>query len=250
MSTQTLTESGPRLPPPGTGAIRRELLENEQVEVIETTYAPGEGVPRHAHAFPGVVYTVDGGVLETAGPDGALTTHDLVAGQAFWRSAQAHSTRNIGGTPVRILEVDVKQGPTRPDTWETAPPMLTSGALAWSPDPADPRIGVARLVGDPAKPGPYTVRYRIPAGYRRGLHVHPDEDEQLTVLSGSIHWSSGESGSGAPEYVLTAGAFAPASAGTPHRLWTTEECVVQMSGIGPRTYIYFDPADDPRDAKG
>jgi hypothetical protein len=69
------------------------------------------------------------------------------------------------------------------------------------------------------------------------------------VLSGSIHWSSGEPGSRAPEYVLTAGESAPASAGTPHRLWATEECVVQMSGIGPRTYIYFDPADDPRGAK-
>ena len=223
---------------------RKELLENAQVLVIETTYAPGGGVPKHVHRFPHLVYVVEGGSLETTGADGTVQTHEVYPGQTMWRTPQAHGTRNVGATPVHILEVEVKQ-PSR-ELWEQVPALLTSDVHGWTADPFDPRRSVALLVGDPTKPGPYTVRYRLPGGYTMGLHRHPEEDEQLTVLSGFLHWSSGEAGSGAPEYALAAGAFAPAPAGTPHRVWTTEECVIQLTGVGPRTYEYFSPADDPR----
>lgn len=227
---------------------RRELLDNDQVLVIETVYAPGGGVPTHTHRSPHVVYVVEGGILETTGPNGIAETHEVRPGQTLWRVPQSHSTRNVGNTRVRIVEVEIKQAARAPALWEQAPPLVTSTDRGWAPDPFDPRRSAALLVGDPTKPGPYTVRYRLPAGYTMGLHMHPDEDEQLTVLSGSVHWSPGATGTGAPEYTLTAGAFAPARAGTPHRLWTTEGCVIQMSGMGPRTYVYLNPADDPRAA--
>ena len=249
MTTQTLTQSIARSNAPGHETLRRELLENDQVLVIETTYAPGGSVPKHTHRFPHVVYVVEGGSLETTGADGTVETHEVHPGQTLWRTAQVHSTRNIGASPVRIAEVEIKRASPTPDLWKKAPPLVRSSKHAWTPDPFDPRRSSALLVGDPTKPGSYTVRYRVAAGYTLGLHLHPDEDEQVTVLSGSVHWSSGEAGSGAPEYTLTAGGFAPAPAGTPHRLWTTEECVIQMTGTGPRTYVYLNPADDPRVAK-
>lgn len=250
MSTQTLAQSVSRPQARDGETVRRELFENDQVLVIETTYAPGGSVPSHTHRSPHVVYVVEGGTLETTGPDGAVETVDVQPGRTLWRAAQAHSTRNVGGTRVRIVEVEIKQASRTPELWKKAPATVTSGDRGWTPDPFDARRSVSLLVGDPTKPGPYTVRYRAPAGYTIGLHLHPDEDEQVTVLSGSVHWSSGAAGSGAPEYMLTAGGFAPAPAGTPHRLWTTEGCVMQMTGIGPRTYVYLDPADDPRAAKG
>jgi mannose-6-phosphate isomerase-like protein (cupin superfamily) len=194
-----------------------------------------------------VVFVAEGGTLETTDADGTVKIHELTSGETLWRKApETHSTRNVGGTRVRIVETEVKRAGRTPDLWEKAPPLVTSGDRDWTPDPLDPRRSVALLAGDPRQPGPYTVRYRAPAGYSIGLHVHPDEDEQLTVLSGSVHWSAGEAGSGTPEYTLTAGGFAPAPAGTPHRLWTTEECVMQLTGIGPRTYVFLDPMDDPR----
>jgi quercetin dioxygenase-like cupin family protein len=101
------------------------------------------------------------------------------------------------------------------------------------------------LVGDPASPGPYAVRFRLGPGYELGVHQHPDEDEHLTVLSGTLYWSTGEAGSGAPEHALQADGYVAFPAGTPHRLWTTEETVIQMTGVGPRTYTYLSPADDP-----
>lgn len=228
---------------------RREIFENDQVLVIESSYAPGSSVAIHRHRSPHVVYVVEGGALETTGADGATEMHEIRAGETLWQLPQSHGTRNVGGTPVRIVEVEVKTPSRAAASWEKAPSVVTSTDRVWTPDPFDPRRSVALLVGDPTRPGPYTVRYRAPAGYAIGLHMHPDEDEQLTVISGTVHWSSGEAGSGAPEYTLRAGGFAPARAGTPHRLWVTEESVIQVSGIGPRTYVYLNVADDPRAAR-
>jgi quercetin dioxygenase-like cupin family protein len=250
MSIGTVTKRA-RPQAPEAETIRRELLENDHVLVIESIYPPGGSVPTHTHHSPHVVYVVEGGTLETRAPDGTAEIHEVQPGETLWRKApQSHSTRNGGDTRVRIVEVEVKGAARTPDLWEATPPLVTSGDRDWIPDPRDPRRSMALLVGDPSKPGPYTVRYRAPAGYSIGLHVHPNEDEQLTVLSGSAHWSSGEAGSGLPAYTLYAGAFAPAPAGTPHRLWTTEECVMQLTGTGPRTYVFLDPADDPRGVTG
>src|SRR3977135_2229338 len=37
------------------------------------------------------------------------------------------------------------------------------------------------LSGDPANPGPYTIRLRFPRGYRIPPHIHPDARE-VTIL--------------------------------------------------------------------
>ena len=249
MSTRTLEQARPRPAAPEAGAIRREIMENDRVLVIETRYPPGGEVLPHTHRFPHVVYVAEGGTLETRSGDGTVETHRLHPGDTQWRGPEAHSTRNVGPTPVRIVEVEVKDGSLLADTAQHPPAIATANDLDWIPDPLDRRRSIALLAGDPTKPGPYTVRYRAPAGYRFGLHLHPNEDEQLTVISGTIHWSSGEAGSDAPEYLLTPGDFAPALAGTPHRLWTTEPCVMQLTGVGPRTYVFLNPADDPRSPK-
>lgn len=85
-------------------------FENDQVLVIESTYAPGGSVPMHLHHWPHLVYVVQGGILETTGSDGISEIHEVQPGQTLWRTPQSHSTRNIGDTSVRILEIEVKQG--------------------------------------------------------------------------------------------------------------------------------------------
>ena len=227
--------------------LRTTLLENEEVLVVTTAFPGGTGVPTHTHRFPSVAYVVEGGTLETTTPDGTVERYDVRPGETLWSATgHAHSARNVGPTPIRIVEVEVKHAAPSAHAGRAAERVLMPADLEWKTDPFDPRRASALLVGDPTKPGAYAVRFRAPAGYAIGLHVHPDEDEQLTVVSGAIRWSTGNVGSGAPVHELTAGGFAFAPAGTPHRVEALEDCVLQMSGVGPRTYVYLDEEEDPR----
>lgn len=89
-------------------AQRRVTFENEAVRVVETTYPPGAAVPMHSHEFPRVVYVIDGGTLQTSGPDGETTPRELSPGDTHWRAPERHGTRNIGSTPLRMVEVEIK----------------------------------------------------------------------------------------------------------------------------------------------
>ena len=169
------------------------------------------------------------------------------AGETLWSAAaHAHSARNLGNTSVRLVEVELKHVVPTAHAREHTERVLTADDLQWEQDALDPRRRSALLIGDPTKPGPYTARFSAPAGYVIGLHMHPEEDEQLTVISGTIRWSTGNPGNGEPEYTLPPGGFALAPAGTPHRIVAVKDCVLQLSGIGPRRYIYLSRADDPR----
>lgn len=244
MGTQYVQHSVAEPKVPEHNAARTTLLENDEVLVVANTYPPGTSAPIHTHRFPSVVYVVEGGRIETTGSDGSVETYDVRPGQTMWSdSAHAHASRNAGSTPVKLVEIEIKHAAA---PGEKASLVVTPDNLEWQPDPLDPRRAAALIVGDPTQPGPFAVRYRVPAKYEMGMHVHPDEDEQLTVLSGTISWSSGAGGSDAPEYVLTPGAFVMTPAGMPHRIVAVEESILQLSGIGPRTYRYVNAADDPR----
>ena len=220
-------------------AVRTTLLENDEVLAIGTTYPPGESVPVHTHRFPSLVYVVQGGTIETMAPDGTVERYDMRPGETLWSAgSQSHGARNVGSTPVQIVEIEIKHATPAASASHKALRVVTPASLEWRPDSVDPRRAAALLVGDPTRPGPYVVRYRAPAGYEITLHMHPDDDEQLTVLSGAIQFSAGSARSGAPEHTLTAGGFVLTPAGIPHRLLAVEDSILQMSGIGPHKYVY------------
>lgn len=222
--------------------LRTTLLENDEVLVVATSYPSGATLPLHTHRHPALSYVLAGGTLHTTDPAGAQATYELRAGEALWSAAAvAHSARNVGPTPIRIVEVEIKRATPRAAHAQAR--ALRPVDLTWATDTFDPRRSSAALLGDTTEPGPYTVRMRAPAGYAISLHLHPDEDEQLTILSGAIRWSTGAPGSGAREHVLGAGGFAFAPAGTPHRIAVIEDAVIQMTGTGPRTYVYLDGVD-------
>ena len=247
MTTEMLQQAAPAKRTAVEEPLRRTLLENDEVLVVATTYPPGASVPLHTHRFPNVSYVIDGGTIETRDADGTVEVYDIQPGETLWSAAaHAHSARNLGSTFVRIVEVELKHATHGEETPESRAVVLTIDDLDWRPDPLDSRRRSASLVGDPTMCGPFTARFAAPAGYVIGLHMHPDEDEQLTVLSGTVRWSTGEPGSGEPEYTLGAGGFALAPAGTPHRIAVLDDAVLQLSGVGPRNYIYLNPAEDPR----
>jgi hypothetical protein len=53
-------------------------------------------------------------------------------------------------------------------------------------------VQIAILYGDPAKPGLYVVRLKLPGGAKVEPHTHPEEVRTLTVLSGTLYFGFGE----------------------------------------------------------
>ncbi len=116
--------------------------------------------------------------------------------------------------------------------WGDAPPILPPGAKA------------AVLDGDPKKEGIFTMRLKLPSGYKVAPHWHP-VDERLTVISGAFHLGLGEKADESKARKLPAGGFFSLPPRTAHFAFTSEETVVQISTMGPWSLTYVNPADDP-----
>lgn len=111
--------------------------------------------------------------------------------------------------------------------------VLTPEAVPWPADSRPDAPAMAVLSGDPQRPGPYTVRYRLPAGLKLMPHWHPDTRE-VVVLSGSFRYGYGETFDPARMYRLGPGSYFVEPAGQPHFAWTPEgEVILQASGHGP-----------------
>ena len=64
--------------------------------------------------------------------------------------------------------------------------------IDWKPFPAfPPSVRLAVVVGQPAEPGPYVIRVKVPAGVKLMPHKHP-EDRIYTVMSGVFYIGLGE----------------------------------------------------------
>ena len=118
-------------------------------------------------------------------------------------------------------------------TWESAPASLPQAAQA------------AVLEGDPAKEGPFTLRIRMPDGYRIPPHFHPAV-EHVTVLQGTFILGMGDKVTTQTEKALNAGSFAYMPAGMRHFARTQADTIIQLHGIGPWSITYVNPSDDPR----
>ena len=119
--------------------------------------------------------------------------------------------------------------------WGDAPPNLPAGAK------------FAVLMGDPGKTGPYTIRLKMPDGYKFAAHWHP-MDENATVISGTFNIGMGDKLDISKGKAMTAGAFGTVPARMHHFGWCTGETEVQVHGMGPFKLVYVDPADDPTKA--
>jgi quercetin dioxygenase-like cupin family protein len=123
----------------------------------------------------------------------------------------------------------------------------SSDAMAWQDGPASlpPGARFAVLKGDPAKEGLFTMRVRLPAGYRIMPHWHPAV-EHITVLSGTFNLGMGDAFDSTGAEKMPAGSFAFLGPRMHHFAWTDEETVIQLHGIGPWQINYLNAGDDPR----
>ena len=129
--------------------------------------------------------------------------------------------------------------------------MFTPATTKWGAGPASlpPGAQAAALEGDPSKPGPFTLRIKLPDGYRIPPHWHP-ADEHVTVVQGTFVLGIGEKFEQTGGHELGAGAFALMPSGTRHYASAKGETVVQLHGVGPWGINYVNAADDPRKKPG
>ena len=117
--------------------------------------------------------------------------------------------------------------------WQSAPASLPKG------------MTITMLSGDPAKPGPFTIRLTMPANTVIAPHTHA-QDENVTVISGDFfhgHEATVDKSRGTEVHT---GGFVFLPANHVHSLWTTAEpAVIQVTGTGPFGVNYLNPADDP-----
>jgi hypothetical protein len=119
---------------------------------------------------------------------------------------------------------------------------LTPDEMKWQSQGAFTLPGLEQLtlIGDPAKPGPYTIRLRFPRGYRIPPHIHPDARE-VTILSGTYATGYGEKFDPAGLKVLPTGSFYTEPANVPHYIEIKQDVVLQVSGTGPSGRKYVNP---------
>jgi hypothetical protein len=115
--------------------------------------------------------------------------------------------------------------------WGAGPPDLPKGAQ------------LAVLRGDPMKAGTFTVRLKLPDGYKIPPHWHT-QTEQLTILSGTFVLHMGDTMK-AEAHDLVAGGYHFLPAKMHHAAEVRGETIVQIDGPGPFDIHYLNPADKP-----
>lgn len=104
--------------------------------------------------------------------------------------------------------------------WRDGPPTLPPGAQ------------MVVLDGDPRKEGSFTMRLKMPPGYKIPPHTHPTA-ERVTVISGTVHLGIGEKFDEGGGRELKPGDFAVVPAGVPHFAWSPGAAVLQIQSEGP-----------------
>ena len=104
---------------------------------------------------------------------------------------------------------------------------------------------MAVLEGDPSKAEPFTVRLRVPTGYKIPPHTHPTT-ENVTVLAGTFRVGMGTTFKESDLKALDRDAFASVPANHAHYAMARGLTVVQVHAIGPFILTYVNPADTPK----
>ena len=124
--------------------------------------------------------------------------------------------------------------------------VFTNSSGEWTDCPNMPSgCKMLSLYGDTTKPGEFAVRFKYPARYRIGPHLHA-ADEHATVISGGpFHLAVGDTfdeKTGSAK-TLNAGDLAVVPAGTHHFAWMDSETILQVNGIGPFKREFLDPGN-------
>lgn len=124
---------------------------------------------------------------------------------------------------------------------------FTPETIPWGPAPpfVAPGAQLAVIEGNPAaSTGDYTLRLKMPDGYRIAPHWHPQR-ENVTVLSGTFKVGMGDTFDQDKMGSFPAGSFAYLDPDMHHYAMASGEVIVQVHGSAPLQFNYVNPADDP-----
>jgi len=100
------------------------------------------------------------------------------------------------------------------------------------------------LKGDPTKPGLYVLELRCAPNVTIQAHSHKD-DRMATVLKGTWYFGYGDKFNEAALKALPVGSYYTEPPNTPHFARTRDEVIIRITGYGPTSTTYVNPADDP-----
>jgi hypothetical protein len=148
----------------------------------------------------------------------------------YWMKQSSSQTVMAASMPKNVFTPDsVQYGPV--------PPFIPAGAQ------------LAVLEGNPlASSGDYTVRLKMPDGYRIAPHWHPQR-ENVTVISGTFKVGMGDRFQESSMASFPAGSFAYLDPEMHHYAMASGEVVVQIHGMAPVQFNYVNPGDDPSQKK-
>jgi hypothetical protein len=129
--------------------------------------------------------------------------------------------------------------------------VFTPDKIPYGPVPAfvPPGAQLAVLEGDPtASTGDFTIRIKMPDGYRIPPHWHPKR-ENVTVVSGTFKVGMGDTFDETKMGGFGAGSFAYMDPSMHHYAMASGETIVQVHGMSPLAFNYVNPGDDPSKKK-
>lgn len=123
----------------------------------------------------------------------------------------------------------------------------TPDAIHWgaAPNALPPGAELSVLEGNPMAPGAYTMRLKMPDGYKIPPHHHARR-EHVTVISGAFKVGMGDSFDAEKMNEFAPGSFAYLEPTVHHYAMAKGETVIQLHGTGPWEIKYVNSADDPR----
>ena len=129
-----------------------------------------------------------------------------------------------------------------PPSAANAPPPANAPATAGAPPPRSaPTVQMTPLIGDPTKPGLYTVRVNIAPHTQVRPHTHRD-NRSVTVISGTWHMGYGGTFDTKALKDLPPGSFYTEPAGQAHFAQTGDEpVVIWVTGYGPSDTKFVTP---------
>ena len=132
---------------------------------------------------------------------------------------------------------------------ESTPTIVDSDKANFVPVPVSvglpTPIEMSLVAGDPARPGPFSILLKIPAGQVIAPHWHPAE-ENVVPLGGTLEFGDGSKFEESKLQPLTPGSVAHMPATMRHFARAEGVATVLVYGMGPFVITYVNAKDDPR----
>ena len=137
----------------------KELLDNEQVQILDVDFKAGSKTPRHYHR-EALIYALSDAQVRITGSDDRPVDLSLHANQVLWRNAEMRTLENIGETDLHVLNFDLKE------------PSKEKKAIAAGEDPlkVSPNTYTQLLDNHRVRVLEATVK----SGTQIPMHTHPD----------------------------------------------------------------------------